>query len=340
MFDQPLTRLARPDGSKHSFGAWCFVISKTARANIALSLAAFFWGTTFIAQSRAMDSLSPMAFGGLRFALGAFCLLPLAAGRIARLIRGSEDPPRLVRTWMMGSLLSGAILFVGISFQQYGLLWTTAGKAGFITSLYVVLVPIILRFMGHKIVPGEAIGCVLALTGLYLLSFTSGLFSLSLGDGLVLIGAFVWAAHVLALGRLAPRMDAIILGMGQALICGLLSLLAAAFLGEWPAWAEIRMAWADIVWAGLLSVALGFTLQVIGQKDAKPAPAAIIMQMEAVVAVVAGALFLGEVITLRMFVGMAVMLSGMLISQLWPIMVGSHQAEIQPIKTDQAAIFD
>lgn len=316
------------------------MISRTARANIALSLAAFFWGTTFIAQSRAMDSLSPMAFGGLRFALGAFCLLPLASGRIARLIRGSDHPSHLARTWIKGSLLSGAILFVGISFQQYGLLWTTAGKAGFITSLYVVLVPIILRFMGHKVVPGEAIGCLLALAGLYLLSFTSGLFSLSLGDGLVLIGAFVWAAHVLALGWLAPKMDAIVLGMGQALICGLLSLLAAVILGEWPTWAEITTAWADIVWAGLLSVALGFTLQVIGQKDAKPAPAAIIMQMEAVVAVVAGALFLGEVISMRMFVGMAVMLAGMLISQLWPILAGSQQAELKPIETEKAAIFD
>lgn len=296
------------------------MIGKTAKSNIALSLAAFFWGTTFIAQSRAMDSLSPMAYGGLRFALGALCLLPLALFRARKLIRESDDRRRLTRMWFLGAGVSGAILFVGISLQQYGLLWTTAGKAGFITSLYVVLVPVFLRFMGYKIVAAEAVGAILALAGLYLLSFTSGLFSLSLGDGLMLIGAGVWAGHVLTLAWFAPKMDSIILGLGQALVCGLLNLAGAVILGEWPAWVNVQAAWLDIIWGGIFSVAFGFTLQVIGQKNAEPAPAAIILQMEAVVAVAAGALFLGEIITFRMFMGMIVMLTGMLISQLWPIL--------------------
>ena len=296
------------------------MITKTAQANIALSLAAFFWGTTFIAQSRAMDNLSPMAYGGLRFTLGALCLLPLAFWRARKLIGESGDRRGLIRLWFLGAGVSGGILFLGISLQQYGLVWTTAGKAGFITSLYVVLVPVILRLMGYKIVAGEAIGAGLALTGLYLLSFTSGLSSLSLGDGLVLIGAWVWAGHVLTLGWFSPKMDSIILGLGQALVCGFLNLVGTVILGQWPAWANVTAAWLDIVWGGIFSVALGFTLQVIGQKNAAPAPAAIILQMEAVVAAVAGALFLNEVITFRMFMGMTIMLAGMLISQLWPIL--------------------
>ena len=306
------------------------MISKTARANIALSLAAFFWGTTFIAQSRAMDNLSPLAFGGLRFTLGALCLVPLAIYRGRKLLRESGDPQGLVRMWTLGTVISGVILFIGISFQQYGILWTTAGKAGFITSLYVVLVPIILRFMGYKISPGEAIGAVLALIGLYLLSFTAGLFSLSRGDALVLIGAVVWAGHVLALAWFAPRMDSIILGLGQVLVCGLLNLAGTLILGQWPAWASVQAAWLDVIWGGIFSVAIGFTLQVIGQKDAEPAPAAIILQMEAVVAVAAGALFLGEVITFRMFLGMTIMLAGMLISQLWPILVKQRRPASPP----------
>ncbi|MDR0881505.1 MAG: DMT family transporter [Candidatus Adiutrix sp.] len=297
------------------------LISQTARANLALSLAAFFWGTTFIAQREAMDFLKPMAYGGSRFTLGALCLLPLALARGRKLLSSpAADPGRLIRSWLTGAFISGLFVFVGISFQQYGLLWTTAGKGGFITCLYVILVPISLRCLGHKIVAGEAMGAVLALAGLYFLSLTAGDLSLSKGDGLVLIGAFIWAGHVLALGWLSPRTDSLMLGFGQALVCGLLALLSTVILGQWPTWGDLAASWLLILWGGVLSVALGFTLQVIGQKHARPAPAAIIMQMESVVAAIAGWLYLEEVITGRMFLGMALMLAGMLISQLWPIL--------------------
>lgn len=296
-------------------------INKTFKANVALSLAALFWGTTFIVQRQAMDNLTPMAYGGVRFTLGALTLMPLAVPRAIKIIRQSDDLKSLWRMWLSGSIIAGLCIFVGVTLQQYGLLWTTAGKAGFITSLYVVLVPIILRFLGHKIVIGEAIGAVLALVGLYLLSFTDGPLTLSRGDGLVLIGALIWAGHVLAVGWFAPRMDPIILGAGQALVCGLVSLIASGSLGQLPTWAALSASWFDILWGGVFSVTLGYTLQIIGQKDAKPAPAAIIMQMEAVVAVIAGWLILNEAMSGRMLTGAAIMLTGMLISQLWPIMV-------------------
>ena len=295
-------------------------ISKTCRANIALSLAAFFWGTTFIAQRQAMDNLSPMAYGGLRFTLGALALMPLALPRALKALRGAEDAAKLGRMWLSGAVIAGLCIFVGVSLQQYGLIWTTAGKAGFITSLYVVLVPIILRFMGQKIVLGEAVGAVLALAGLYLLSFTGGPLGLSRGDALILVSTFVWAGHVLSVGWFAPRMDPVILGTGQALVCGLFSLAATLVLGQWPSWADFSAAWFDVLWGGLFSVTLGFTFQVIGQKDARPAPAAIILQMESVVALIAGWLVLNEAMSGRMLAGAAIMLAGALISQLWPIL--------------------
>ncbi len=297
------------------------MFSKTVQANLALSVAAFLWGTTFIAQRQAMDHLSPLAYGGLRFTLGALALLPVALIRARRLLAEAENPARLLRLWLMGGLISGGCIFIGVTFQQYGLLWTTAGKAGFITCLYVVLVPLILRCLGQKIVLGEALGAVLAVIGLYYLSFTGGPMSLSKGDALVLIGAFIWAGHVLALAWLAPIMDPIILGTGQALICGVLSVLATLVLGEWPAWTDVGGAWGDILWGGLCSVTFGYTLQIIGQKHARPAPAAIILQMEAVVAMVVGWLFLNEAITGRMAFGAVVMLAGMLLSQLWSIVI-------------------
>ncbi|MDL2259294.1 DMT family transporter [Deltaproteobacteria bacterium OttesenSCG-928-K17] len=294
-------------------------LSSAAKGNLALSLAAFFWGTTFIFQRQAMDNLTPLAYGSLRFTLGGLCLLPMAVPRALKLLARAEDKMRLVNLWLMGGLVSGGLIFIGITFQQYGLLWTTAGKAGFITSLYVVLVPLILRLAGHRISIGEGLGALLAVVGLYFLSFTAGLFSLSLGDGLVLVGSFIWAGHVIALGWLAPKMDGLILGTAQALVCGLLGLAATTAMGQVPAAGDMLASWLDILWGGFFSVALGFTFQVIGQKSAKPAPAAIIMQMEAVIAVVAGWLCLDEIITVRMFGGIALMLAGMMVSQLWPI---------------------
>ena len=297
-----------------------------------MSLAAFFWGTTFIVQRQAMDSLSPLAYGGLRFTLGALALMPLAVPRALKAWRTSQDVDKLWRMWLSGALIAGLCIFVGVTLQQYGLTFvgTTAGKAGFITSLYVVIVPVILRFMGQKIVMGEAIGAVLALVGLYLLSFTGGPLGLSRGDALVLVSTFVWAGHVLSVGWFAPRMDPVILGTGQALVCGVVSLAAAVILGQWPSWADLASAWFDVLWGGLFSVTLGFTFQVIGQKDAKPAPAAIILQMESVVAVIFGWLILNEAMSGRMLTGAAIMLSGMLISQLWPILAAKKRSDRSP----------
>lgn len=187
--------------------------NKKLQADLLLLLAAFLWGTTFIFQRQAMDNLSPFAYTGLRFLLGSLVLLPLVYFRIRKTRR--QSGLRIVaKKWFIGGLGAGLFLFVGMAFQQYGLVWTTAGKAGFITSLYVVIVPLFLLLAGRGIQFGEIVGAILAAIGLYLLSFTDS-FSLSRGDFLVLVGAAVWAGHVLYIGWLSPKMDPVIIGGGR-----------------------------------------------------------------------------------------------------------------------------
>ncbi len=283
----------------------------------ALLLTAALWGFSFIFQRRGMEHLTPFTYMGLRFVLGGAVLLPYAIGRLRRGAAAAPDRRAYLRSNFSGILLAGLFLFGGSILQQYGLLWTTVAKAGFITSLYVVLVPVIMLFFGRRVLFGEGLGAALALVGLFLLSVNES-FSLDRGDVLVLIGAFIWAGHVICLGFVSPRMDSFVLGAGQALVCGVLGLVIMAIRGETPSWADIIAVWPHIVGGSIFSVALGFTLQIYGQRDASPAAAAIILQLESVFAAIAGVLILSELMTARMIVGCAVMLAGVLISQLWP----------------------
>lgn len=295
--------------------------NKALVAETALFLAAFFWGFSFIFQREAMNYMSPFAFMGIRFTFGALFLLPFAVKRLRRQMLAAPEPRKTLRNNFLGSLLAGVLVFAGSAFQQYGIIWTTVAKTGFITSLYVVLVPMLLLFFGRKITFGEGAGALLALLGLFLLSFSESL-SLSFGDSLVLIGAFLWAAHVICLGWISPRMDSFVLGTGQALLCGLLSLAVMAARGETPPMDKIVPAIPLLIGGGLFSVTLGFTLQIFGQRNASPAAAAIILQFEAVFAAFFGWLLLNEGMTGRMIAGAVVMFVGILISQLWPVMAG------------------
>jgi drug/metabolite transporter (DMT)-like permease len=283
------------------------------KANLLLLLTAAIWGSAFVAQRAGMDHVGPFTFNGVRFALGGLSLLPLiwlmpkpapSAGR--------GDP----RTLLFGGLLAGAALYFGASLQQVGLVHTTAGKAGFITGLYVVIVPLMGLIWRQRPDLGTWTGAVLAALGMYFLSVTRQ-FSISLGDLLVFIGAFFWAGHVLLLGWLSPRVDALRLAMVQFLVCSVLS-LGTAFAAETVALSGILDAALPILYGGLGSVGIAYTLQVVAQKDAKPAHAAIILSMESPFAALAGFFLLGEILTGRGLFGCALMLAGMLLSQLYP----------------------
>ncbi len=303
--------------------------TKAFRAGLILLTTAFFWGLSFIFQRMAVGVFTPVTYVGLRFTFGALLLVPLAWPCLVRRVRSAPDPARSRRLHFWGILASGTMVCVGSVLQQYGIVWTSIANAGFITSLYVVLVPLILVVFGRRIALGEAVGAVLAAIGLFLLSLNES-FGLSFGDALVLIGAFVWAFHVIYLGWASQRMDAFALGAGQSLVCGVLALIYAGMSGELPDFYAILSEWPLILGGSVLSVTLGFTLQIIGQRDASPAAAAIILQLEAVFAALSGWVFLGEGMTLRMIAGAAVMLAGVLASQLWTAAPASPSAPGKP----------
>jgi drug/metabolite transporter (DMT)-like permease len=287
--------------------------SRVLKANFLLLVAALVWGATFVAQKRGMDTIGPIAFTGLRFLLGAACLAPIAWMQIKNRkapFAGSDQK------WMplKGILAAGLLMFLGINLQQIGLVHTTAGKAGFITGLYVVFVPILGLFWRQKVGAWGWTGILLALAGLYFLSMTSS-FVLAYGDSLILACAFAWAGHVLVLGHFSPKMDSFVLAFGQAAVCAVLSLFAA-FIVEDFSLGDIWLTRYSLFFGGVASVGIGFTLQVIGQKDSPPAHAAVILQLEAVFAAFFGWLFLAEVMSSRSLLGAALMLTGMLAAQL------------------------
>lgn len=280
------------------------------KSNILLLLAAVIWGLAFVAQRVGMDFVGPFTFNGVRFMLGSLSLLPL----LWYLNRGEERQEAAGQSALLPGLLAGLILFAGASLQQVALVYTTAGKAAFITCLYIVLVPLMGAFIGHKIGKGTWLGCFLALAGLYLLCIKENL-TIQRGDMLALIGAFFWAFHILIIGRYSRRVDPIKLSFTQFLVCSLLSLAVAAFK-ENIALSSLQAGIVPILYAGICSVGIAYTLQVVGQKHAPAAHAAIILSMESAFAVIGGYFILGETMDVREIAGCLLMFAGMLVSQL------------------------
>lgn len=291
-------------------------VSPRLRANLLLLLAAVIWGFAFVAQRTGMAFVGPFTFNAVRFLIGGLVLIPfiLTLDR-QRVSAGREIVPLRNRSLLRGGLIAGTILFAAAALQQQGIAFTTAGKAGFITSLYVVLVPLMGLAIGHHTSRPTWIGALLAVIGLYLLTMQGG-FRMAWGDLLVLVAAFLWATHVLLLGRLSPGTDPVKLAFVQFMVCALLSTVAA-LLVETITLESLRAALPAILYTGILSVGIGYTLQVVGQRHARPAEAAIILSLEAVFAVIGGWLLLDEVLTPRALLGCALMLAGILISQLF-----------------------
>ncbi len=298
---------------------------QTLQSDSLLLLAACIWGFAFVAQRLGMLHVGPFGFTGVRFALGCLVILPLVWRTGLR--RHGPDPPE--GGWFSlrrlgGGLLAGIVLFCGASFQQVGLIYTTAGNAGFVTGLYVVLVPILGVALGHRTHVGTWVGTVLAGIGLYLLSAGEQL-SFAAGDLLVLIGALFWACHVHIIGWLSPRQDPLRLALMQNGACAVLSLLVSAAIEQNTVGGYLAAA-VPILYGGVMSVGVAYTLQVVAQMKVKPAHAAIILSLETVFAAIGGRIFLGEVLTPRAMTGCVLMLCGMLVSQLWRMLRKSATA--------------
>lgn len=290
--------------------------SRVLRSDALLILAAAIWGFAFVAQRVGMSHVGPFTFNAVRFALGAATLVPFLIAR-RRVAPASSPAGRLHsrRQILYGAGLLGGVLFLGASLQQIGIVSTTAGKAGFITGLYVVIVPLFGLILGRRPGAGAWLGAIMAAYGLYLLSM-SGRLEISSGDSLVLGSAAFFAVHVLLAGWLTMRMDPVRLAFYQFCTCSALSFIAAA-VSESIALDGIRAAAPAILYAGALSVGVAYTLQIISQREAPPGHAAIILSLEAVFAVIGGGLFLGETLTQRGLAGCGLMLAGALVSKLF-----------------------
>lgn len=283
---------------------------RVAKANLILLLTAAIWGLAFVAQRVGMEYVGPFTFNGVRFLLGSLSLLPL----IFFFSSKNKFLSQRLESAFLPGLLAGTVLFIASSFQQIGIVTTTAGKTAFITALYVVLVPVIGFMIGHKIGKGTWAGCILAVVGLYLLCIQESL-SIQSGDLLVLMGALFWSVHIIVIGYFSLRVDVLKLSFVQFLTCSVLSTITAVFF-EQIVWSEIVAAAVPILYGGIFSVGIAYTLQAVGQKYSPPAHTAIILSMEAVFAVIGGFLLIGEMLAGREMLGCALMLSGMLVSQL------------------------
>lgn len=296
--------------------------SKTLRSDLLLLLTSAIWGFAFVAQLKGMEFIGPYLYNAIRFFIGSISLLPLIRfiqkkRRVAHIRMASMNRKRL---FIVG-IIAGVVLFSGASLQQVGLQYTTAGKAGFITGLYVVLVPLLGIFLKHRTGIPTWIGAILAVCGLYLISVREE-GGIGKGDFLVLLSSFCFAFHVLLIDHYSKKIEPVLLASMQFFWCALLSLIVA-LVSEPIELSAIISATVPILYGGIGSVGIAYTLQVVAQKSAPPAHSAIIMSFESVFAVVGGVLFLSEMMILRGWIGCGLMLMGMILSQ-WELIFKKH----------------
>lgn len=290
---------------------------KSVKGEFCLFMAALIWGSAFIFQKLGMDHIGPFTFGLFRFCLGSIALLPVIF--ITDKIKKKHDNQNEVipfsdKALLWGSLWGGLANFLAGSLQQVGIVYTTAGKAGFITSLTIVIVPIIMLFLKQRVGKMTWIGIAMAAAGLYLLCITDG-FDIQLGDSLVMACAVAYSFQILIIDYYADKTDPIKLSCLMFMLAGILSGFTAIFIETIDIQSIIDCT-VPILYVSLLEVSVAFTLQIIGQKYTQPAIAAIIMSLEAVFAAICGAIFLHEVMSMRELTGCVLMFIAFIVSQL------------------------
>ncbi len=292
------------------------------RGSLLLLLGSVIWGAAFAAQRAGMDHLGPLTFSGIRMLLGAAVLTPMVVASERKREKTAEGKKDQVKA----GFLCGVFLCAATILQQIGLVSTTAGKAGFITALYVVLVPVTARLLFRKN-PGKMIwlSVALAVAALYMLCMAGSGFELQTGDLLVLGCAVCFTGQILCIDRYAQRISGIRLARDEFLITGAISMLIALFT-ETIAWEGIREAMFPILYTGIMSSAVGYTLQIYGQRDTDPTIASVLMCLEAVFAVLTGALLLGERMSPWESAGCAVMFLAVILAQLSPVLARKNDA--------------
>ena len=289
-------------------------------SGLMLALTALIWGSAFVAQSVGMEHVGPFTFNCVRSFLAAVALLPVirmldsTAAKQGGPARGPETPAQRKLQWKAG-IICGVMLCLGSTLQQMGIQYTTVGKAGFITAMYIVIVPVLgVVFLHQK--PGLQVwaGVVIAVAGLYLLCMRGG-FSVGLGDILLMCGSVMFSIHILVIDKYSPLVDGVRLASIQFLVVGVLCLLPA-LLVERPSLSAILGAWGPILYAGILSSGVAYTLQIVGQKNVQPTIASLILSLESVFSVLAGWVVLHQALSLREGIGCALMFAAILLAQL------------------------
>lgn len=306
--------------------------SKTIRNSMLLFLTACIWGLAFVSQSKGMEAMGPYTFNGVRCLLGAAAVFPLVLVQIhkekeaGKTEKGEEQGETIGgkngwHTILTGGLFCGLAYTAGTTLQQIGILHTTVGKAGFITTLYIIFVPILGIFLKRRVSGVVWIGAAMAALGLYLLCMEES-FSLTTGDTFIMLCALAFAVHIMIIDYYSPKTAGVYLSCIQLFVCGVISLVLAFSL-EAPSFSQLKEGMVSLLYAGIMSCGVGYTLQIIGQKGMHPAVASLILSMESVIATVSaflaykvGFLKTDQSMTGRQIIGCAIVLAAVLLVQM------------------------
>lgn len=294
----------------------------TLRQSLLLLLTATIWGVAFVAQSVGMDYVGPLTFNAVRCLIGGIVLLPCIAFQNKTGSRGSKDEKESAadsagsrKTLITGGIACGILLCVASSLQQFGIMYTSVGKAGFITAMYIVIVPVLGIFLGKKAGAKIWCGVVIAVAGLYLLCMTESGFSIQKGDLLLMLCALIFSLHILTIDHFSPKVDGVKMSCIQFFTSGILSGIGM-LLTETPRMTEILAAWMPILYAGVMSCGVAYTLQIIGQKGMNPTVASLILSLESVISVIAGWIILHETLSAKEMIGCVLMFAAIILVQL------------------------
>lgn len=286
------------------------------KSSLILLLTATIWGVAFVAQSVGMEYIGPFTFNAIRCVLGGLVLIPVILVLKKKKETGAENQEKEdKKTLWTGGIACGVILCIASNLQQFGIMEASVGKSGFFTALYIVMIPVIGIFIGKR--PGIKLWfCVaLAVVGMYLLCMKDGSFTIERADIMLLLCALAFSFHILVVDYFSPKVDGVKMSCIQFFVCGVLSAVGMLFT-ETPDISNIQAAWLPLLYAGLLSCGVGYTLQIVGQKGINPVIASLIMSLESVISALAGWVILGQVLSLKEIIGCVLMFVAIVITQI------------------------
>lgn len=286
------------------------------KSSLILLLTATIWGVAFVAQSVGMEYIGPFTFNAIRCVLGGLALIPVILVLKKKKETGAENQEKEdKKTLWAGGIACGVILCIASNLQQFGIMEASVGKSGFFTALYIVMIPVIGIFIGKR--PGIKLWfCVaLAVVGMYLLCMKDGSFTIERADIMLLLCTLAFSFHILVVDYFSPKVDGVKMSCIQFFVCGVLSAVGMLFT-ETPDISNIQAAWLPLLYAGLLSCGVGYTLQIVGQKGINPVIASLIMSLESVISALAGWVILGQVLSPKEILGCVLMFVAIIITQI------------------------